>query len=57
MIGDQGSHAYRFATNGLARDMSRFSRLSSLKAVDALIADIDFTGKLICSRSSPRTRG
>ncbi len=46
MLGDQGSHAYRFATNGLARDLSKFSKLASLKAVDGVIADIDFTGKL-----------
>ena len=46
MLGDQGSHAYRFATNGLARDLSKFSKLASLKAVDGIIADIDFTGKL-----------
>ena len=57
MIGDQGSHAYRFATNGLARDMSRFSRLSSLKAVDALIADIDFTGKLDLLAIQPEDAG
>ena len=46
MLGDQGSHAYRFATNGLARDLSKFSKLASLKAIDGVIADIDFTGKL-----------
>ena len=46
MLGDQGSHAYRFATNGLARDLSKFSKLASLKAVDGIIADIDSTGKL-----------
>ncbi|SVB76268.1 uncharacterized protein METZ01_LOCUS229122, partial [marine metagenome] len=46
MLGDQGSHAYRFATNGLARDLSKFSKLASLKAIDGIIADIDFTGKL-----------
>ena len=57
MIGDQGSHAYRFATNGLARDMSRFSRLSSLKAIDATIADIDFTGKLDLLAIQPEDAG
>ena len=57
MLSDQGSHAYRFATNGLARDMSRFSRLSSLKAVDALIADIDFTGKLDLLAIQPEDAG
>ena len=57
MIGDQGSHAYRFATNGLARDMSRFSRLSSLKAIDAVIADIDFTGKLDLLAIQPENAG
>jgi hypothetical protein len=46
MLGDLGSHAYRFATNGLARDLSKFSKLASLKAIDGVIADIDFTGKL-----------
>ena len=46
MLGDQGSHAYRFATNGLARDLSKFSKLASLKAIDGIMADIDFTGKL-----------
>ena len=46
MLGDLGSHAYRFATNGIARDLSKFSKLASLKAVDGVIADIDFTGKL-----------
>ena len=46
MLSDQGSHAYRFATNGLARDLSKFSKLASLKAIDGIIADIDFTGKL-----------
>ena len=57
MIGDQGSHAYRFATNGLARDMSRFSRLSTLKAIDAVIADIDFTGKLDLLAIQPDNAG
>ena len=57
MISDKGSHAYRFATNGLARDMSRFSRLSSLKAVDAVIADIDFTGKLDLLAIQPENKG
>ena len=46
MLGNLGSHAYRFATNGLARDLSKFSKLASLKAIDGVIADIDFTGKL-----------
>ncbi len=57
MISDRGSHAYRFATNGLARDLSRFSRLSSLKAVDAIIADIDFTGKLDLLAIQPEDAG
>ena len=57
MIGDQGSHAFRFATNGLARDMSRFSRLSTLKAIDAVIADIDFTGKLDLLAIQPDNAG
>ncbi|MFQ3168979.1 MAG: hypothetical protein ACI8QI_001538 [Limisphaerales bacterium] len=57
MLGDQGSHAYRFATNGLARDLSKFSKLASLKAIDGVIADIDFTGKLDLLAIQPDNAG
>ena len=57
MLGNLGSHAYRFATNGLARDLSKFSKLASLKAIDGVIADIDFTGKLDLLAIQPSDAG
>jgi tetratricopeptide (TPR) repeat protein len=46
VLGEQASHAFRFATNGQARDFTAFTGLENLKARDGLLADLDFTGKL-----------
>ena len=46
VLGDQVSHAFRFATNGQAREVTAFSGLKNLKARDGVLADLDFTGKL-----------
>lgn len=46
VLGDQASHAFRFATNGQAREVTAFSGLKDLKARDGVLADLDFTGKL-----------
>lgn len=46
VLGDQGSHLFRFATNGVATDVSTLSRLGSLKAIDGILMDLDFAGKL-----------
>lgn len=45
-LGDKGSHVLKFATNGTATDVSTFSRLAGLQAVDGQLIDLDFTGKL-----------
>ena len=45
-LGDKGSHVLKFATNGTATDVSAFSRLAGLQAVDGQLVDLDFTGKL-----------
>src|SRR3989449_2901316 len=46
VLGDKGSHLFKFGTNGLATDVSTLSRLNTLSAVDGTLIDLDFTGKL-----------
>ena len=46
VLGDQGSHLFAFATNGLAADVSATNTLRALSAMDGLLMDLDFTGKL-----------
>ena len=46
VIGERGSHLFKFATNGLATDVSAASKLSTLSAIDGTLMDLDFTGKL-----------
>jgi tetratricopeptide (TPR) repeat protein len=46
VLGEQASHAFKFATNGQCREVTAFAGLKNLKARDGLLADLDFTGKL-----------
>ena len=46
VIGEQASHAFRFATNGLFREVTAAAGLKNLRGRDGLLADLDFTGKL-----------
>lgn len=46
VLGSQGSHVFRFETNGLSTDATSTSGLGGLKATDGLLVDLDFTGKL-----------
>jgi len=46
VLGDRGSHVFKFGTNGLAMDVSSLSRLNALSARDGTLMDLDFTGKL-----------
>src|SRR6266513_2843486 len=46
VLGDKGSHLFKFGTNGLAMDVSTLSRLNTLSAIDGTLIDLDFTGKL-----------
>ncbi len=46
VLGDKGSHLFKFATNGLVADASELSHLNSLRAIDGMLMDLDFTGKL-----------
>ena len=46
VLGDKGSHLFKFQTNGMAEDVSELSRLRDLGATDGMLVDLDFTGKL-----------
>jgi len=46
VLGDKGSHLFKFGTNGLVVDVSPRSRLGTLCAIDGTLMDLDFTGKL-----------
>ena len=41
VLGPQGSHVFKFATNGAMTDMSAFARLNNLTAIDGGLVDID----------------
>jgi Flp pilus assembly protein TadD len=46
MIGDRGSHLFKFATNAQITDSSAFSRMKDVPALGGALLDLDFTGKL-----------
>ena len=46
VLGGDGSRLFRMGTNGLATDVSSSSGLSTLSAINGLLIDLDFTGKL-----------
>lgn len=59
VIGLHGSQAFRFATNGAARDFTVASglRTAKLLAADALLMDVDITGKLDILALQPEGTG
>jgi tetratricopeptide (TPR) repeat protein len=57
VLGDQTSHAFRFATNGQAREVTSAAGLQDLKGRSGLLADLDFTGRLDVLTVSPDGRG
>jgi Tfp pilus assembly protein PilF len=57
VLGDQVSHAFRFATNGQFRDITMAAGLKNLKARDGVLADLDFTGKLDLLAVLPENQG
>jgi Flp pilus assembly protein TadD len=46
VLGDKASHLFKFETNGVATDVALQSQLQGLGAIDGLLMDLDFTGKL-----------
>lgn len=46
VLGEQGSHVFKFTPQGRFRDATRAAGLEGLKATSGLLADLDFTGNL-----------
>lgn len=57
VLGETGSHAYRFATNGAARETTAASGLRSLVGSAGALVDLDFTGKLDLLAVLPEGQG
>lgn len=57
VLGTQRSHVFRFATNGVGRDITRATGLTSLQASGGLLADVDFTGWLGLLTLTAQTNG
>ena len=57
MLGEQASQVFRFATNGVFREVTAAAGLKNLKASDGVLADLDFTGKLDLLTIEPGGQG
>jgi len=57
VLGEQASHAFRFATNGRARDVTVAAGLQELQGRHGVLADLDFTGKLDLLTVQPDGQG
>src|SRR5437660_4342892 len=57
VLGESGLRLFKFATNGAATDVTQFSRLNEAPAVEGVLTDLDFTGKLDLLLVTPGARG
>ncbi|MHB8519557.1 MAG: FG-GAP-like repeat-containing protein [Limisphaerales bacterium] len=57
VLGDKASHVFKFATNGSSREVTAFAGLKGLTAVDGVLVDLDFTGKLDLLAVTAATNG
>jgi tetratricopeptide (TPR) repeat protein len=46
VLGPQGSHVFKFTTNGTISEYTPWSRLNGLQATQGALVDLDFTGSL-----------
>ncbi|MFN0066391.1 MAG: FG-GAP-like repeat-containing protein [Limisphaerales bacterium] len=56
VLGEDGLHAFRLATNGAVTDATAFSNLRRIPAADGLLLDLDFTGNLDLLIVNPANR-
>lgn len=57
VLGEEVSHAFRFATNGQAREITTAAGLQELKGGEGWLADLDFTGRLDLLTVQPDGQG
>lgn len=53
VLGEKASHVFKFATNGLATEVTAFTGLKGLTAKTGGLVDLDFSGKLDLITASP----
>lgn len=46
VLGDKGAHVFKFTTNGVVTDSTRAAGFGALTAMDGVLVDFDYTGKL-----------
>ncbi len=57
VLGDKGAHVFKFTTNGVMSDTTRAAGFGALTAVDGVLVDFDYTGKLGLIALQPEGKG
>jgi tetratricopeptide (TPR) repeat protein len=57
LLGDKGSHVFKFTTNGVVSDVTRAAGFAGLSAIDGALLDFDYTGKLGLLALQPDGKG
>lgn len=57
LLGDKGAHVFKFTTNGVPSDATRAAGFGALTAVDGVLVDFDYTGKLGLIALQPEGKG
>lgn len=57
LLSDKGTHVFKFTTNGIASDATRAAGFGALIAVDGVLVDFDYTGKLGLIALQPEGKG
>src|SRR5258706_79312 len=57
MLGEKGSHVFKFTTNGVVSDVTRAAGFAELSAIDGALVDFDYTGKLGLFALQPDGKG
>jgi tetratricopeptide (TPR) repeat protein len=57
MLGDKGCHVFKFTTNGVVTDATRAAGFGDFAAIDGVLLDFDYTGKLGLIALQPDGKG
>jgi tetratricopeptide (TPR) repeat protein len=57
VLGEKGSHVFKFTTNGAVTEVTRAAGFTGLSAIDGALLDFDYTGKLGLLALQPDAKG
>jgi len=57
VLGDKGSHVFKFTTNGVVSDVTRAAGFAELAAIDGALLEFEYNGKLGLLALQPEGRG